>query len=114
SRSQTKRPRDAARLASCHAAAPAITAPADAPARNQNACHPDQLVTPGTDNSADPLVPIGAGFDTSRYGHYAAFVRADLQPRAADLMVVESPLGYQQLRQRLDAIAAKHAGHVPF
>jgi transposase len=117
SRSQTKRPRDAARLASRHnaaAPAPAINAPADAPAHNQNARHPDPLITTGTDNSADPLVPIGAGFDTSRYGHYAAFLRADLQPAAADLMLVESALGYQQLRQRLDAIAAKHAGHVHF
>jgi len=96
------------------AAAPALSAPADAPARNQNARHPDELITTGTDNHAGPLVPIGAGFDTSRYGHYAAFLRADLQPAANDLMVVESALGYQQLRQRLHAIAAKHAGHVHF
>ena len=63
---------------------------------------------------AGSLVPIGAGFDTSRYGHDAAFLRADLQPAAADLKILESALGYQQLRQRLDAIAAKHAGHVHF
>jgi hypothetical protein len=111
SRSQTKRPRDAARLATRHDdAAPATTAPAG----NQSARQPDQLGTAGPDHSADPLVAIGAGFDTSRYGHYAAFLRADLQPAAADLMVLESALGYQQLRQRLDAIAAKHAGHVHF
>jgi hypothetical protein len=60
------------------------------------------------------LVPIGVGFDTSRYGHYAAFLHADLQPAAADLMVCESALGYQQLRERLGAIAAQHAGHVHF
>jgi len=115
SRSQTKRPRDAARLASRHdAAAAAISAPADAPACNQNARHPDQFVNTGTDNSAGPLVCIGVGFDTSRYGHYAAFLQADLQPAADDLMVVESALGYQQFRQRLDAIAAKDAGHVHF
>jgi transposase len=115
SRSQTKRPRDAARWANQHAAAaPAITAPANAPGCSQNARHPNPFVTTGTDNSAGPLVPIGVGFDTSRYGHYAAFLRADLQPAAADLMVAESALGYQQLRQRLDTIAAKHAGHVHF
>jgi transposase len=111
SRSQTKRPCDAARLATRHdGAAPATTAPAG----NPNARHPDHLGTAGADNSTGSLVPIGAGFDTSRYGHYAAFLRADLQPAAADLMVLESALGYQQLRQRLDAIAAKHAGHVHF
>src|SRR5438045_2101644 len=111
SRSQAKRPRDAARLATRQAAAaPAITAPASTPASNQNP-RPfdpsDRLITTGADQSADAptLVPIGAGFDTSRYGHYAAFLRADLQPAAADLKVVESALGYQQLRERLDAIA---------
>jgi transposase len=123
SRSQTKRPRDAARLASCQDDdVSVITVPMGTPAQNQNACHPDRLIPSGADNSAgvsDPtsaaaLVPIGAGFDTSRYGHYAAFVRADLEPAAADLMVVESALGYRQLRQRLDAIAAKHDGHVHF
>ena len=25
---------------------------------------------------ADSLIPIGVGFDSSRYGHYAAFLRA--------------------------------------
>ena len=79
SRSQTKRPRDAARLATHQdAAAPAITAPGGAPARQQNAGHPDHLIPTGADHSADApdptpataLVPIGAGFDTSRYGHY--------------------------------------------
>jgi transposase len=123
SRSQTKRPRDAARLASCQDDdVSVITVPMGTPAQNQNACPPDRLIPSGADNSAgvsDPtsaaaLVPIGAGFDTSRYGHYAAFLRADLEPAAADLMVVESALGYRQLRQRLDAIAAKHDGHVHF
>jgi transposase len=59
-------------------------------------------------------VPIGVGIDTSRYGHHATFLRADLQPAAADLDFVESALGYQQLRQQLDAIAGRHAGHVHF
>src|SRR5208282_2754237 len=122
SRSQTKRPRHAARLATRQGdAAPAISAPLGTPARNQNACPADRLSTTDADHSAasDPtaaaaLVPIGVGFDTSRYGHYTAFVRADLQPAAGDLKVVESALGYQQLRERFDAIAGKHAGHVHF
>jgi hypothetical protein len=59
-------------------------------------------------------VPIGVGIDSSRYGHHASFLRADLQPAAADLNFVESALGHQQLRQRLDAIADKHGGHIHF
>ena len=61
-----------------------------------------------------PPVAIGVGIDTSRFGHHACFLRADLQPAAADLKFVESATGYQQLRQRLEAIAAPHAGRVHF
>src|SRR5829696_2293227 len=50
--------------------------------------------------------PIGVGIDTSRYGHYAAFLTADLQTAAADLEVPESAAGYARLRQRfLDLVA---------
>ena len=31
---------------------------------------------------------VGVGIDTSRYGHYAAFLSDDLQPAAADLQFV--------------------------
>jgi hypothetical protein len=44
---------------------------------------------------------IGVGIDTSRYGHYAALLDADLQTAAADLEVIESATGYGKLRQRL-------------
>jgi transposase len=60
------------------------------------------------------MVAIGVGIDTSRFGHHACFLRADLQPAAADLKFVESAVGYQQLRQRLEAMAAPHAGRVHF
>jgi hypothetical protein len=66
-----------------------------------------------TTAAADTPIPIGVGIDTSRYGHHATFLRPDLQPAAADLNFVESGQGYQQLRDRLDAIASKH-GHVHF
>jgi transposase len=56
---------------------------------------------------------VGVGIDTSRYGHYAAFLRDDLQPAAAELSFAESAAGYRQLRQRLDAIALRHT-HVRF
>jgi transposase len=53
--------------------------------------------------------PIGVGIDTSRYGHYAAFLRTDLQPAADELAFAESAQGYAQLRQRLEHIAHRHA-----
>src|SRR2546423_1544617 len=37
---------------------------------------------------------FGVGIDTSRYGHYAVFLREDLQPAAAELSLPESAAGY--------------------
>jgi transposase len=51
---------------------------------------------------------VGVGIDTSRYGHYAAFLRDDLQPAAADLQFAESAKGYTGLRERLEQIAQRH------
>jgi transposase len=51
---------------------------------------------------------VGVGIDTSRYGHYAAFLRDDLQPAAAELQFAESAAGYALLRQRLEGIAQRH------
>jgi hypothetical protein len=51
---------------------------------------------------------VGVGIDTSRYGHYAAFLRDDLQPAAADLQFAESAKGYAGLRARLGQIAQRH------
>jgi transposase len=51
---------------------------------------------------------FGVGIDTSRYGHYAAFLRDDLQPAAAELQFPESAAGYALLRQRLDGIRQQH------
>jgi hypothetical protein len=48
------------------------------------------------------------GIDTSRYGHYAAFLDADLGTAAPDLEVVESAAGYGLLRQRLADLVARH------
>jgi transposase len=60
-----------------------------------------------------PVTAIGVGLDTSRYGHYAAFLTADLQTAAPDLEVVESAAGYGKLRQRLHDLVSKH-GRVHF
>ena len=61
--------------------------------------------------SASHLQPpsrVGVGIDASRYGHYAAFLRDDLQPAAAELQFAESAAGYAQLRQRLEHIIQRH------
>jgi transposase len=55
----------------------------------------------------------GVGIDTARYGHYAAFLREDLQPAADELAFAESAAGYALFRQRLDRIAQRH-GPVAF
>ena len=55
-----------------------------------------------------PLVTFGVGIDTSRYGHYAAFLRDDHQPAADELQFAESADGYAQFRQRLEHIAGRH------
>jgi transposase len=51
---------------------------------------------------------FGVGIDTSRYGHYAAFLRDDLQPAAPELQFAEAAAGYALLRQRLEHIAQRH------
>jgi transposase len=53
------------------------------------------------------IVRIGVGIDTSRYGHYAAFLRDDLQPAAGELQFMEATDGYAQLRSRFEQIVAK-------
>ena len=50
---------------------------------------------------------FGVGIDTSRYGHYAAFLKDDLQPAADELAFAESAAGYALLRQRLEQIARR-------
>ena len=69
------------------------------------------LTRPGSPNST--AIRVGVGIDTSRYGHYAAFLRHDLQPAAAELPFPESASGYAQLRQRLEHIV-QHHGPVHF
>jgi transposase len=56
---------------------------------------------------------FGVGIDTSRYGHYAAFLKDDLQPAAAELQFPESAPGYALFRQRLEHLAG-HSGPAHF
>jgi hypothetical protein len=58
--------------------------------------------------TGSPCSRLGVGIDTSRYGHYGAFLRDDLQPACAELPFAESAKGYAQLRQRLEALAERH------
>lgn len=67
---------------------------------------------PQAPTSAAP-VRIGVGIDTSRYGHYAVFLRDDLQPAAAELPFAESAAGYAQLRQTFQRLSQRH-GDVHF
>src|SRR5262245_10620875 len=55
----------------------------------------------GSARQSAAATPIGVGIDTSRYGHYVAFLGPDLQTAAPDLEVLESAAGYARLRQRL-------------
>jgi transposase len=64
-----------------------------------------------TQPAAAPQSPrrCGVGIDTSRYGHYAAFLTDDLQPAADELAFPESAAGYALLRGRLEAVARRRA-----
>lgn len=65
--------------------------------------------SPSTSPAPSPALPrVGIGIDTARYGHYAAFLRDDLEPAAAELAFAESAAGYGQLRQRLEHIRQRH------
>jgi transposase len=72
---------------------------------------PDHATSP---QAPERKISVGVGIDTARYGHYAAFLRDDLQPAAAELAFVESADGYALLRQRLQQIADQHNGAVCF
>src|SRR5262245_8295754 len=58
--------------------------------------------------TGSPSKRLGVGIDTSRYGHYAAFLREDLQPACDGLPFPESGDGYAQLQKRLELLATRH------
>jgi hypothetical protein len=60
-----------------------------------------------------PPTVIGVGIDTSRYGHYAAFLDDQLQAAAGELEIFETAAGYARLRQRFVDLVAQH-GRVRF
>lgn len=66
-------------------------------------------------HAATPQSPrrIGVGIDTSRYGHYAVFLRDDLQPAADERAFAESAAGYALLRGRLQDVVQRY-GPLPF
>jgi transposase len=55
-----------------------------------------------------PTRHVGVGIDTSRYGHYAAFLGDDLQPAAPEIGFAESAQGYARFRQRLEQLVQRH------
>ncbi len=56
---------------------------------------------------------IGGGIDTSRSSRYAAFLRGDLRPAAAERASSESVAGSARWRQRLDDLTRRY-GPVAF
>jgi transposase len=103
SRSRQNRRRAAAPTATSTAVLHAAASPTQVSVSDTT----DPKATRSTASVAAP-VAIGVGIDTSRYGHHATFLDADLQPAAPDLKFVESAQGYQQLQERLAAIGKKH------
>jgi transposase len=91
---------------------PAGTPAAAAAAPAGPAAPPATPPPAGPDPSAPPT-PIGVGIDTSRYGHYATFLRPDLQDAAPELTFPESAQGYAQPRARLQHIQG-YGGSIHF
>lgn len=52
----------------------------------------------------DSVVPIGAGFDTARYGHHVTFLNADLQPACPPFEFTESRSGYDRLGEQFQKL----------
>lgn len=56
-------------------------------------------------DSVDPMMKaIGVGVDTARYGHHVTFLREDKQPACLPLTVMETRVGYDQLKCQLDRL----------
>jgi transposase len=72
-----------------------------------------QQAPPADAGGSPGIADIGVGIDTSRYGHYAAFLNQDLQQAAPELEFVESAAGYAKLRHRFEQLARQH-GRVQF
>lgn len=60
-----------------------------------------------------PVVLIGVGFDTARYGHHVTFLREDRQPATKPFRFAESREGYQRLQAVFEQLKQKH-GQVHF
>ena len=51
---------------------------------------------------------IGVGIDTARYGHRVTFLRADRQPAASPLTIMENHEGFQQLNEQLQQLLSEY------
>ena len=47
---------------------------------------------------------LGIGIDTARYGHHASFLREDKQPACPPLTIMESRVGYDLLKKKLEQL----------
>jgi transposase len=67
----------------------------------------------GSTRARPSITDLGVGIDTSRYGHYAAFLDEQLRQAAGEIHVAASTAGYAKLRQRFVDLVRKH-GRVRF
>ncbi len=61
-----------------------------------------------SDKETTPLLRLGVGIDTARYGHHATFLREDFQPAARPMTIMENRESYQQLQESLHRLHKKH------
>lgn len=57
----------------------------------------------------NPIVPIGVGFDTARYGHHVTFLDSRLNPVCAPTEFVEAKAGYDNIRSLFDNVHQRFA-----
>ena len=61
-----------------------------------------------SDKETTPLLHLGVGIDTARYGHYVTFLREDFQPATRPMTIFENRESYQQFQESLHCLHKKH------
>jgi len=75
---------------------------------------PEQTLSPLAPDRTQPVIHIGVGLDTARYGHHASFLGEDRQTLIKDFPFPESRAGYAAFTTALKRLADRHDGHVHF
>ena len=61
-----------------------------------------------SDKETTPLLHLGVGIDTARYGHYVTFLREDFQPATRPMTIFENRASYQQFQESLHCLHKRH------